>query len=70
MTSVRHLKFAAGAGEPDAVPARRIDVVAAAEEWQRASVSGDYERLDKSEFKLDQAVRRYRNAVRDRGRMQ
>ena len=70
MTSVRKLRMAAGAGEPDSVLALRIDLVAAAVLWSEAH--GDYEKSTAMqralrEDRLILACERYKRAVRRRG---
>lgn len=78
MTSIRKLKMLHGAGDPDSVLSRRIDVVQAAEAYCDAIGSKEALKLyDKSwpaydharseaEDKLELAVRRYRRAIRAR----
>jgi hypothetical protein len=72
--SLRKLKLAAGAGEPDDVLALRIDVVACAEIWAdqlRSPHKDDFEwaeKLDEMEEKLYRATCRYQAAVARRRR--
>ncbi len=66
MTTLRHLKLAAQAGEPDDVLALRIDVVAAAVAWYEALPIADPMALDDAETSLERAVRRYQRAVKRR----
>lgn len=71
MTSIRQLKIASDAGEPDSVLALRIDVVAAAVEWHDIASKGMRRPgwladLDDAEFKLERAVRRYKFALKRR----
>jgi hypothetical protein len=74
MTTVRKLQLAANAGEPDSVLARRIDVVAAAvkvvDAWSTFGTTTDLSQLDELENKLTLAVRRYKSALKNRGRRQ
>lgn len=78
MTSIRKLKMLHGAGEPDSVLARRIDVVKAAEAYVDAIGSKEalalYDKswpaydhaLEEAKDKLETAVRRYRRALKER----
>lgn len=78
MTSIRQLKMIHGAGEPDSVLARRIDVVKAAEAYCDAIGSKEalelYDQswaaydhaLTEARDKLEVAVRRYRRAIKAR----
>jgi len=66
MTSTRSLKLSANAGDPDAVLALRIDVVAAAVAWYEAMAQSDVDVLDQTEMRLERAVRRYRRALAKR----
>jgi hypothetical protein len=63
MTSVRHLKVAAGAGEPDTALARRIDVISAAQAWALTLYKDDEVAAANAEQKLYDAVRRYNCAL-------
>lgn len=66
MTSIRKLKMVVGAGEPDAVPSRRIDVVAAAEALYDAMNEDDDYRIVMAQGTLCRSVERYRRAVKAR----
>lgn len=65
MSSIRHLRIAAGAGEPDSVPALRIDIIAAAVAWYDAEPD-DYAVILIAADKLNTAVRRYKSALEKR----
>lgn len=71
MTSVRQIQLIANAGHPDSVLARRIDVVNAAvklvEAWHKFGTKSHVD-FDMPEHKLEVAVRRYKGAVRTRGK--
>lgn len=74
MTSIRKLKMIQGAGDPDDVLARRIDVVAAAEKWYDVQSLQDRKRedwvkIEDADDTLKQAVRRYRAAVKSRAKL-
>lgn len=62
MTSIAQIKLAHGAGEPDSVPARHLDVIRAAEALYDAQCAGDYEAADKAEMRLYTAIERLRKA--------
>lgn len=75
MTSVTHLRIAGGAGDPDSVPARQLDVVLAAEALIDAQLkAGDdcceetLAAMDLAEHKLELAVRKLRGARKARGK--
>lgn len=71
MTTVRKLQLAANAGEPDSVLARRIDVVmhacALVAAWHKFGTKNHVD-LDMQEHKLEVAVRRYKGALKNRGK--
>jgi ribosome-associated translation inhibitor RaiA len=66
VSTVNQFKLAANAGEPDSVLALRIDVLKAATDWYDTLASGDFERIDAAETKLERAVRKYKAAVKHR----
>lgn len=73
MPTVKQLKIAANAGEPDSVLALRIDVIIAAVAWYNALHKGDTiidsdwaGQLDEAEAKLETVVRRYKAALKRR----
>lgn len=65
MTSITQLKLAGGAGTPDSIGPRRLDVVIAAEALCDARDSGDYQAADEADMRLAAAVERLRKARRD-----
>jgi hypothetical protein len=62
ITSVHHLRIVGGAGDPDSVPARQLDVVIAAEALYDAQMSGDYALIERNEERFERAVRSLRRA--------
>lgn len=69
MASISSLRLVAGAGEPDDVPAKRIDVVAAAERYYEAAIAGtDFVEIGNAESAFFTAMRRYKAAVKRRQR--
>lgn len=66
MTSIRKLKIAADAGEPDSVLALRIDVVQAAVVWYDTLNEWNTGLLESAEDKLEVAVRKYKAALKKR----
>lgn len=73
MTSVQRLRILAGAGDPDDVLSRRIDVVAAAvalvDSWTGGKMDGAHlAAIDGAEDRLAIAVRRYKTSLRRRQR--
>lgn len=74
MTTPRRLQLAASAGEPDSVLSRRIDVVmyavALVEAWAKFGTTTKHENLEKQEYDLLVAVRRYKAALKNRRKAQ
>lgn len=68
MTTVRAIRLAAGAGDPDPSLALRIDVVNAAEALYDAYNNGDSEGIQDWDARLMAAVRRMRSARKARAK--
>lgn len=70
MGSVTQLRIVHGAGEPDDVLAKRIDVVSASVRFYDAVLNGrDLEEIDNSEIALFIAIRKYKAAVKRRAKV-
>lgn len=69
MASVSQLRIVHGAGEPDDVLAKRIDVVQASVRFYDAVMAGDdLGAIDTAENTFFTAVRRYKSAIKRRQR--